>query len=77
LYTFVLGKTEQAKKLELKQKDFTFCTELPLKANQRKMKLGTINCYERKRIAGKKKVNAFRDGYLILVYMIKFFVNKI
>ena len=54
LYTFVLGKTEQAKKLKLKQKDFTFCTELPLKANQKKMKLGTINCYERKRIAGKK-----------------------
>ncbi len=77
LYTFVLGKTEQAKKLKLKQKDFTFCTELPLKANQKKMKLGTINCYERKRIAGKKKVNAFRDGYLILIYMIKFYFNKI
>ena len=41
------------------------------------MKLGTINCYERKRIAGKKKVNAFRDGYLILIYMIKFYFNKI
>ncbi len=76
LYTFVLGKTKLAKKLKLKQKDFTFCVELPLKANKKKMKLGTINCYERKRIAGKKKVNAFRDGYSILIYMIKFFLNK-
>ena len=41
------------------------------------MKLGTINCYERKRIAGKKKVNAFKDGSLILICMIKLFFKKI
>ena len=34
------------------------------------MKLGTINSHERKRIAGKKKVNEFRDGFKILIYMI-------
>jgi glycosyltransferase involved in cell wall biosynthesis len=76
LYTYVLGRTNKAKKLKLKQKDFTFCAELPLKASQKKMKLSTINCYERCRIGGKKKVSAFKDGYLILVYMIKFFFNK-
>jgi len=37
------------------------------------MKLGCINAFERKRIAGKKKVNAFRDGFLILCHMIKLF----
>ena len=29
------------------------------------MKIGSFSCYERKRIAGKKKVKAFKDGFLI------------
>ena len=41
------------------------------------MKLESINSYERKRIAGKKKVNAFKDGFLILKYMIKLFFMKV
>jgi len=77
LYTFVIGKTEQAKKLNLDQKDFSFCVELPIKAKKMKMQLGSINSYERKRIAGKKKVNAFKDGYLILKHMIKLFFTKL
>jgi len=76
LYTFIIGKTEQAKKLHLNQKDFSFCVELPIKAKKMKMELGCINSYERKRIAGKKKVNAFKDGFLILKYMIKLFFMK-
>ena len=72
----MLGNTVQAKKLNLKQKDFRFCVELPIKAQKYNMKLGTVNCYERKRIAGKKKVNAFKDGYLILSQMIKLFFEK-
>ena len=76
LYTYVVGNTEQAKKLNLKQKDFRFCVELPIKAQKQNMKLGTINCYERKRIAGKKKVNAFKDGYLILSQMINLYFKK-
>jgi len=76
LYTFIIGKTEQAKKLHLNQKDFSFCVELPIKAKKMKMELGCINSYERKRIAGKKKVNAFKDGFLILRYMIKLFFMK-
>ena len=76
LYTFLIGNTEQANKLDLKQKDFTFCVELPIKANKMKMKLGCIDSYERKRIAGKKKVNAFKDGFLILKHMIKLYFMK-
>ena len=34
LYTFVVGKTSQAKKLSLVQKDFTLCVELPIKAKK-------------------------------------------
>ena len=77
LYTFIIGKTEQANMLDLKQKDFSFCVELPIKANKMKMKLGCIDSYERKRIAGKKKVNAFKDGFLILKHMIKLFFMKL
>ena len=73
LYTFVLGKTEKAKKLNLKQRDFSFCVELPIKAKKNNMRLGSIACYERKRIAGKKKVNAFKDGLIILIQMIKLY----
>ena len=77
LYTFVIGKTEQANILDLKQKDFSFCVELPIKAKKMKMELGCINSYERMRIAGKKKVNAFKDGFLILKHMIKLFFMKL
>ena len=75
LYTFVLGRTKKIKKLNLKQGDFSFCVELPLKAARFGMKLSTNQSHERKRIAGQKKVNAFKDGYTILKYMIKFFLN--
>jgi hypothetical protein len=37
------------------------------------MRMECIESYERKRIAGIKKVNAFKDGFLILKYMIKLF----
>ena len=73
LYTFIIGKTEKALMLNLIEKDFSFCIELPIKAQKMKMKLGSINSFERKRIAGKKKVNGFKDGFFILSKMIKLF----
>ena len=76
LYTFVLGETEKAKKLNLKQKDFSFCVELPIKAQRAGHILLSTVAHERSRIAGKKKVNAFKDGLLILTHMIKLFFTK-
>ena len=70
LYTFVLGKTEEVKNLSLHQKDFRFCVELPIKATKKGCKLSTIPSYEKKRIGGIKKVNAPKDGLLILSQMI-------
>ena len=75
LYTFVLGRTSKAKELNLNSKDFGFCVELPIKAKRKLMKLSTITSHERPRIAGKKKVNAFKDGLLILVKMIRLFFS--
>ena len=73
LYTYVLGRTTQAIKLELELKDFGFCVELPIKANRMNMKILSSSSYERKRIAGFKKVSAFKDGLSILIHMIKLF----
>jgi glycosyltransferase involved in cell wall biosynthesis len=70
LYTFVLGKTESVVNLNLSRKDFSYCIELPIKAKKQNLKLSSISSYERKRIAGKKKVNAIKDGFLILKQMI-------
>ena len=73
LYTFVMARSSCAKKLELKSKDFSFCVELPIKAQRANYKICTSKSFERSRIAGKKKVNAFRDGLKILFSMIKLF----
>ena len=76
LYTFVLGKTLSVKKLNLKQDDFRLCVELPIKASFLNMKITSSPAYERARIAGKKKVNAIKDGFLILTAMIKYFLKR-
>tara|TARA_Y100001958_G_C21112083_1_gene458702 strand:- start:255 stop:923 length:669 start_codon:yes stop_codon:yes gene_type:complete len=73
LYTFVVARTSCAKKLELKSKDFSFCVELPIKAKRANLKIGTSKSHERARIAGKKKVNAFKDGLKILFSMLRLF----
>ena len=49
---------------------------MPIKAKRAGYKLSTIASYERSRIGGYKKVNAFRDGLLILIKMIKMFFLK-
>jgi len=78
LYTFIMGKTQSFKDLHIKSNDFRFCVELPIKMQIRNMKYKSIPSYELKRIAGKKKVNAFKDGFLIMCEMLKlFFVYKI
>ena len=76
LYTYVMGKTLSFNNLNIISKDFTLCVEFPIKANRKGYKLGTSPSYERNRIGGKKKVNAFKDGLLILIKMIKMFIQK-
>ena len=71
-----MGKTSMFNKLKLSSNDFSFCVEMPIKAKRRGFKLSTIPSYERRRIAGTKKVNAFWDGLLILLKMIKMFFSK-
>ena len=76
LFTYVLGKTKSFNDISLSSKDFTLCVELPIEVSRKKLKYDTIPSYERNRIGGKKKVNAFKDGLLILFKMIRMFFNK-
>lgn len=78
LYTFLMGRTDSFKKLNINSNDFKFCVELPIKMQIANMKYTSISSFEKKRIAGVKKVNAVRDGFLILIEMLKLFLlNKI
>jgi glycosyltransferase involved in cell wall biosynthesis len=76
LFTYILGKTNKFKNLNLKSKDFTLCTEIPIKIKKKNYKYISIPSYERSRLGGKKKVNEFIDGLLILISFIKFFFTK-
>ena len=76
LYTFVLGKTKMTLDLNLQSQDFAFCVELPIKAQRKNYKIFSTPAHERARIAGKKKVNAIRDGLYILKKMIFMFLKN-
>ena len=76
LFTYVMGKSDAFKNLKLENKDFTFCIELPVKAKIYGFECISSPSYERSRISGKKKVNEFKDGFLILISIIKMFIKK-
>ena len=76
LYTYVMGNTNLVHSLDLTEKKFSLCVELPIKAKRSGFNLISYPCHERQRIAGKKKVNAIKDGFLILLSMIRLFFNK-
>ena len=76
LYTYVMGNTNLVHSLDLTEKKFSLCVELPIKAKRSGFNLISYPCNERPRIAGKKKVNAFKDGFLILLSMIRLFFDK-
>mgnify|MGYP004149143759 CR=1 FL=1 len=76
LYTYVMGSTESFKSLNLSYKDFSFCVEFPIKAKLKNFNITNSASRERCRIAGKKKVNELKDGFLILMSIIKLFIFK-
>ena len=76
LFTYVMGKTSAFKSLDLKREDFTFCIELPVLAKFKKYKFISKSSYERARLSGKKKVNELKDGFLILLCILKMFIFR-
>jgi len=75
LYTYILGKTSSFKDLKLKNFDFRICVEIPIKAKLQNMNYSCLPNYERNRIGGIKKVNALKDGFLILTEIVKYFLR--
>ena len=76
LFTYVMGKSKEYKSLNLKSDDFSFCIELPIKAKFKGFKLLSLASHERSRIAGIKKVNEFKDGFLILISILRILVFR-
>ncbi len=76
LFTYILGNTNKFNSLNLKFSDFRICVEIPIKAKKKNLQYTSISSYERSRIGGKKKVNALKDGFLILTAMITLFFNN-
>ncbi len=77
LFTYIFAKTECLKKMNLLSNDYCLCVEIPVKAKFNNFKYLTIPCIERKRFADKKKVKAFGDGFKILKYLLKKYLNSI
>ena len=75
LYTYILGKRSSFKNLNLGNFDFRICVEIPIKAKFNNMNYKCLPSYERERIGGKKKVNALKDGLLILSEIVKYFLR--
>ena len=76
LHTFFICKTDKFKKLNFKYSNFAFCAELPILINKLEIPHSEIPTFERKRIAGKVKVNSFIDGFIILISMINLIFKK-
>ncbi len=74
LYTYVLCNVEKFNKLELSNKDFKLCIELPVRIKKNKYSYVDLEMFERKRYDGKKKVNVIKDGLLISYEIVKSFV---
>jgi glycosyltransferase involved in cell wall biosynthesis len=71
LFTYIMGETNKFKKLKLCNSDFRICIEIPFKIKINSFKFSSIASFERKRLGGVKKVNEFKDGFLILLEIIK------
>ena len=76
LFTYIMGKKSHFNLMKLVSEDVCICIEIPLKAKKLNLDYSTLPSYERKRFGGKKKVNAFKDGFKLLVFLFKNFLTK-
>lgn len=77
LYTYVLCNKKSFLNLKIKNNDYRLCVELPFKVHFYKYKYTSIASHEYKRQFGEKNVNEFRDGFLILLEIIRCFKKRI
>ena len=77
LFTYIVAEKNTMDKLKLNSDDYCLCVEIALKSKELGFKYTTHPCFERERLADKKKVKAFSDGFKILNYMIKKLISKL
>ena len=71
LYTYVMCDVKIFRTLKFNSRDFRFCVELPFQIEKNKYNYSEIPAMERKRFDGKKNVNEFKDGFLILLEIMR------
>ena len=71
LFFYPLFRKDILEKINLSSQDFTLCLELPAVVHANDFKYKEILSLERERYAGVTKVNAFFDGFKILIGMFK------
>ena len=76
LYTYVLCNTKKFNSIKFKNSDFRLCVELPYNVSKKSFRYTEISMFERRRLAGEKKVNEFKDGFLISMEIIRCFLSK-
>jgi len=76
LFFYPMIKKKDYKQLDLDYEDFTICIELPILYHQAGFSYYDLLSPERKRFAGKSKVNAFKDGLKMLLGIISIALRK-
>ena len=71
-----MSTTSNYKQLNLKFRDFSICTEIPIKSKWLRFKIAEIPSNERARFKGISKVNAFKDGLRILLLTLSLLFKK-
>jgi len=71
LYFFLSAKKKVFDTLKLRSHNSGYCIELLIKAHRAGFRITEIPSFERKRMGGKAKVNAFRNGFQILLTLLK------
>jgi len=71
LFMYVAAKRNALEALNLKSPGFEFCIEFAIKVHLSGLSYTEMPSFERKRIDGKSKVNAFIHGLIILWTLIK------
>ena len=77
LYFYFMTKKNILIDMNLKSTDFCIALEIPLNASTKNYNIKCLPSHERKRYGGKKKVREFIDGFKLLFYMMRFYLNKL
>lgn len=72
LYFFLAIRKDVFKKIKPDCPHVGFCVELPIKTRKAGFRVGDVASFEKKRTAGKAKVNAIPAGFKILLSIFKY-----